>query len=68
MIGPAHYDQWRARFGQVANSGSTSNTAVVPDPRPLAVFVSVFAILAANQCRHRRIIWCESTTNGEMAA
>jgi T5SS/PEP-CTERM-associated repeat protein len=75
-IGPAHYDQWRARFGQVAGGGSSSThplnpspvSAVVPEPGPLAVFVSVFAILAAIQCRRRRIIWCESTTNGEMAA
>jgi hypothetical protein len=39
-IGPAQYDQWRARFGQTAGSGSGDITnAAVPEPGSLMLLI-----------------------------
>jgi hypothetical protein len=41
MIGPAHYTQWRAHFGQTAGSGPGAGTyATVPEPATLIILLA----------------------------
>jgi hypothetical protein len=50
-IGPAHYDQWRAHFGQTAGTGSsTVANAAVPEPSTLVMLV----LAAVGVCSRRR--------------
>ncbi len=45
-IGPAHYDQWRAHFGQTAGSSAVAS-AHVDVPEPTALSVGVLALVAS---------------------
>jgi T5SS/PEP-CTERM-associated repeat protein len=51
-IGPAHYNQWRAHFGQPPGSGAGLNAnAAVPEPATLVLLIIAAAGWCLRRCR-----------------
>jgi hypothetical protein len=52
-VGPAHFDLWRANFGEIlgAGSGSSSSQASVPEPAGLILLLSVICASAVSTRR-----------------
>lgn len=53
MIGPDHYDQWRAHFGEIAGSGSGAGThATVPEPATLITLLAGTLAMFSRKARN----------------
>jgi hypothetical protein len=45
MIGPAHYDQWRANFGDSAGEAGTLAQHQIPEPTTVALLFVLLVVL-----------------------